>query len=261
MGKLDGKVAVITASTRSIGRAIAEKYLAEGAKVVISGRSADKGAAALEEMGAGDNAHFIACDATQQDQVEALIDGTVDHYGRVDIAVLNAGGIMHAAPVAEMSDENWNHALNINLNHTFWGMRKALQHMQPQEAGRIIAISSVEGKLSKPTISHYSSNKHAINGLVKVAAHENGTMGITVNAILPGLVLTDMFYETGPATVEAMQLEGGLDALAQMFSAGAAIKRPNTVDEVAAVALMLARDEAKNITGCLFPCDGGTMPY
>jgi len=261
MGKLDGKVAVITASTRSIGRAIAEKYVAEGAKVVISSRSADKGATALEEMGAGDNAHFIACDATQQGDVEGLIDATVDHYGTVDIAVLNAGGIMNAAPIAEMTDENWDHALSINLNHTFWGMRRALQHMQPKQSGRIIAISSVEGKLSKPTIGHYSSNKHAINGLVKVAAHENGTQGITVNAILPGLVLTDMFHETGPATVEAMQLEGGLDALASMFSAGSAIKRPNTVEEVAAVALMLARDEAKNITGCLFPCDGGTMPY
>ena len=116
MGKLDGKVAVITASTRSIGRAVAEKYLSEGAKVVISGRNADKGATALEEIGAEDNAHFIACDATQQGDVEALIDGTVDHFGHVDIAVLNAGGIISAAPIADMTDENWNHALSINLN-------------------------------------------------------------------------------------------------------------------------------------------------
>ena len=261
MGKLDGKVAVITASTRSIGRSIAETYLAEGAKVVISSRTAEKGEAALAEINAGDNAHFIACDATQQDQIEALIDGTVDHFGQLDIAVLNAGGIMEAVPVADMTDENWNHALSINLNHTFWGIRRALKHMLPRQYGRIIAMSSVEGKVTKPTISHYSSNKHAINGLVKVAAHENGTQGITVNAILPGLVLTDMFYETGPATVEAMQLEGGLDALATMFSAGSAIKRPNTVEEVSAVALMLAREEARNITGCLFPVDGGTSPY
>lgn len=261
MGKLDGKVAVITASTRSIGRAVAEKYVAEGANVVISGRSDEKGAAALEEMNAGEHAYFVKCDATSQSDVENLIDATVDHYGTLDIAVLNAGGIMEAAPVADMTDENWNHALNLNLNHTFWGMRRALKHMIPQQSGRIIAMSSVEGKLSKPTISHYSSNKHAINGLVKIAAHENGTQGITVNAILPGIVLTDMFYETGPATVEAMQLEGGLDALAAMYASGSAIKRPNTVDEVAAVALMLARDEARNITGCLFPVDGGTMPY
>lgn len=261
MGKLDGKVAVITASTRSIGRSVAETYLAEGAKVVISSRSEEKGAAAVSEMGGGDNLHFIACDATQQDQVEALIDGTVDHFGQVDISVLNAGGIMQAAPVADMTDDNWNHALSINLNHTFWGIRRSLKHMLPRQYGRIIAMSSVEGKTTKPTISHYSSNKHAINGLVKCAAHENGTQGVTVNAILPGIVLTDMFYETGPATVEALELEGGLDALAAMYSAGSAIKRPNTVEEVSAVALMLAREEARNITGCLFPVDGGTSPY
>ena len=261
MGKLDGKVAVITASTRSIGRAIAEAYLAEGAKVVVSGRSEDKGQRALEEMNAGDDATFIRCDATRQSEVEALVDGTIAHFGTLDIAVFNAGGILSAAPVAEMTDENWQHALDVNLNHTFWGMRRALQHMIPKESGRIIAMSSVEGKVSKPTISHYSSNKHAINGLVKIAAHETGTLGITVNAILPGIVLTDMFYETGPATVEAMELEGGLDALAALYASGSAIKRPNTVEEVAAVAVMLARDEAKNITGCLFPVDGGTSPY
>lgn len=261
MGKLDGKTAVITASTRSIGRTVAETYIREGANVVISGRSEDKGQAALAEMDAGDQAHFVACDATKRDDVEGLIDATVDHYGAVDIAVLNAGGIMEAAPIADMTDENWDHALDLNLNHTFWGIRRALKHMIPQQSGRIIAMSSVEGKMSKPTIAHYSSNKHAINGLVKIAAHENGTNGITVNAILPGVVLTDMFYESGPATVEAMGLDGGLDALAAMYASGSAIKRPNTVEEVAAVALMLARDEARNITGCLFPVDGGTMPY
>ena len=89
MGKLDGKVAVITASTRSIGRSIAEHYVSEGAKVVISSRTAEKGEAAVAEMAAGDNVHFIACDATQQDQVEGLIDGTVDHFGKVDIAAVS----------------------------------------------------------------------------------------------------------------------------------------------------------------------------
>ena len=259
MGKLEGKVAVITASTRSIGRAIAEIYLSEGAKVVVSGRSAEKGEQALVEMDAGENAHFIACDAVNQSEVESLIDETVKHFGKLDIVVLNAGGIMGAAPVAEMTDEVWNHALDINLNHTFWGMRKALGHMIPQESGRIIAMSSMEGNLAKATLSNYTSNKHAINGLVKVAAHEVGTLGITVNAILPGLVLTDMFYESMPATAETMGVT--LEEAADMFTQPAAIKRPNTVEEVAAVALMLARDEARNITGCLFPVDGGTMPY
>ncbi|OUV77215.1 MAG: 3-oxoacyl-ACP reductase [Acidimicrobiaceae bacterium TMED130] len=260
MGKLEGKVAVITASTRSIGRAIAETYLAEGAKVVISGRSEEKGAAALEEMNAGDNAIYITCDATKQEDVEGLIDGTVDHFGKIDIAVLNAGGILNAAPVVDMTDESWNYTLNLNLNHTFWGMRRALQHMIPQEDGRIIAISSVEGKMKVETCSHYTATKHAINGLVKTAAHEVGTTGVTVNAILPGFVMTDLFYESAPQTAEALGMDS-LDEVADMYSQASAIKKPNTVEQVAAAALMFARDEARNLTACLFPVDGGTMPY
>ena len=260
MGKLEGKVAVITASTRSIGRAIAEAYLAEGAKVVVSGRSEEKGAVALEEMNAGENATFIACDATSQSDVEGLIEGTISHFGQLDIAVLNAGGILTPHTVAEMTDESWNHTVNLNLNHTFWGMRKALQHMLPRESGRIIAISSIEGKMRTETVSHYVASKHGINGLVKVAAHEVGEQGITVNAILPGFVRTDLFYEFGPATVEQMGLDS-LEDLATYYSAGSSIKKPNTVEQVAAAAVMLARDEARNITACLFPVDGGTMPY
>lgn len=260
MGKLDGKVAVITGSTRSIGRAIAEAYLAEGAKVVVSGRSEEKGAAALEEMNAGDNATFIACDATSQADVEGLIEGTISHFGDLDIAVLNAGGVMGSAPVAEMTDEIWNHALDMNLNHTFWGMRKALQHMIPKESGRIIAISSIEGKLTKPGISNYTAPKHAINGLVKVAAHEVGQQGITVNAILPGFVPTDLFNEHGPAAAKAQGLDS-LEDLKVVYSSGTALKRPNKVEEVAAAAVMFARDEARNLTACLFPVDAGSMPY
>ncbi len=260
MGKLDGKVAAITGSTRSIGRAIAEAYVAQGANVVVSGRSAEKGQRCLDEMGAGDNAHFIECDATKKADVEALVQGTIDHYGRLDIMVLNAGGVGQTATVADMSDEEWQYELDLNLNHTFWGMRKALQHMIPRESGRIIAISSVEGKLGKAGIPGYAANKHAINGLVKSAAHEVGTLGITVNAICPGIVLTDMFYDSGPDTIQVMGLPD-LDALADIFAKDSAIKRPNTVEEVAAAAVLLATDQASGITGALFPVDGGTAQY
>ena len=260
MGKLDGKVAVITASTRSIGRAIAEAYLAEVAKVGGSGGSEEKVATAREEMNAGDNATFIACDATSQADVEGLIEGTISHFGQLDIAVLNAGGIMSPHTVAEMTDESWNHTLNLNLNHTFWGMRKALQHMILRESGRIIAISSVEGKMRTETVSHYVATKHAINGLVKVAAHEVGQQGITVNAILPGFVPTDLFNEHGPAAAKAQGLDS-LEDLKVVYSSGTALKRPNKVEEVAAAAVMFARDEARNLTACLFPVDAGSMPY
>ena len=260
MGKLDGKVACITGGTRSIGRAMADAFLAEGAKVVVNGRDAAKGQQCLDEMNAGDNAAFFAGDASKQDAVEGLIDFTIERYGQLDICCLNSGGVNMTAPVSQMSDEEWQLEVDWNLNHVFWGMRRALQHMIPRESGRIIVTSSVEGKLGKPGIPGYAATKHAVNGLVKAAAHENGTLGVTVNAILPGIIETDIVRATGPDSAVAMGL-GSYENLIAAFSSESAIKRPNTVEEVAAVAVLLASDAAKNITGCMFPVDGGTMPY
>ena len=261
MGKLDGKVAAITGGTRSIGRAMADAFLAEGAKVVVNGRDEQKGQQCLAEMDAGDNATFFAGDASTQATAEGIVDCAIETYGQLDIMCLNSGGVLNTAPVAQMTDEEWELEVNWNLNSVFWGMRKTLQHMIPRESGRVIVTSSVEGKLGKPGIPGYAATKHAVNGLVKAAAQEAGTLGITVNSILPGLIETDIVRATGPDSAEAMGLEGGYDALIEMFSEESAIKRPNTVDEVAAVAVMLASDAARNLTGMMFPVDGGTMPY
>jgi len=260
MGKLDGKVACITGGTRSIGRGMADAFIAEGAKVVVNGRNAVKGQQCLDEMDAGDDAAFFAGDASKQEAVEGLIDFTIEKYGQLDICCLNSGGVQMTAPVAQMTDEEWQLEVDWNLNHVFWGMRRALQHMIPRESGRIIVTSSVEGKLGKPGIPGYATTKHAVNGLVKAAAHEVGTLGITVNAILPGIIETDIVRATGPDSAIAMGLEN-YDALIDAFASESAIKRPNTVEEVAAVAVMLASDAARNMTACMFPVDGGTMPY
>jgi 3-hydroxybutyrate dehydrogenase len=133
--------------------------------------------------------------------------------------------------------------------------------MMPRgEGGRIIVTSSVEGKLGKPGIPGYATTKHAVNGLVKAAAAEVGTTGITINSILPGIIETDIVRETGPESAIAMGLPG-YDEMIALFCAESSIKRPNKVEEVAAVAVMLATDAARNITGNMFPVDGGTMPY
>jgi len=259
-GKLAGKVACITGGTRSIGRAMAEAFLAEGARVVINGRDEAKGRQALKELNAGDRADFYGGDAAKQSTVEGLIDFTIARYGQLDICCLNSGGVQATAPVFQMSDEEWNLEVDWNLNHVFWGMRKSLQHMIPRQSGRIIVTSSVEGKLGKPGLPGYVATKHAVNGLVKSAAHEVGTLGITVNAILPGIIETDIVRETGPASAVAMGV-GSYEALIEMFCSESSIKRPNRVEEVAAVAVLLASDAARNMTGCLFPVDGGTLPY
>ena len=255
--QLKGKVAAITGGTRGIGRGIAEAFLAEGAQVVVSGRSEDKGKRALEEMDAGENAHFIAGDARNQADVEAFIDGAIARYGKVDILVNNAGGSSGFAPVAEMSDEAWNEALDWMLNSTFWATRRALPGMIERGWGRIINISSVEGKLvNKTTVAHYIVNKHAINALTKAVAFENGPLGITANAILPGAVETDLMMITGREAAESMGMtyEEYIDSYAQE----SAIKRINTVEEVAAVAVLLASELGGGITGAEMDVHGGT---
>ncbi len=260
MGKLEGKVAAITGGTRSIGRAVADAFLREGASVVVNGRDEAKGHRAISEMGQPDRTAFFAGDAVKQSTAEGIVDFAVERFGRLDIMVLNSGGVLNTAPVFMMTDEEWDLEIDWNLNSVFWGMRKSLQHMMERGTGRIIVMSSVEGKLGKPGIPGYSATKHAVNGLVKSAAREVGTTGITVNSILPGLIETDIVRTTGPDSAVAMGLES-YDAMIELFTKESAIKRPNKVEEVAAVAVMLASDSAKNFTGCLFPVDGGTMPY
>jgi 3-hydroxybutyrate dehydrogenase len=259
MGKLDGKVACITGGTRSIGRGMAEAFLAAGASVVVNGRDEAKGQAALAEMGAGDRAAFFAGDARQQADVERLIDFTIERFGQLDICCLNSGGVEATASVADMTDEEWALEMNWNVNHVFWGMRRALRHMIPRRQGRVLVTSSVEGKLGKPGLAGYSAGKHAVNGLVKAASQEVGPLGITVNAILPGIIETDIVRATGPATAGVMGIT--YEEMISLYCAESCIKRPNRVEEVAAVAVLLASDAARNITGCLFPVDGGTMPY
>jgi len=128
-------------------------------------------------------------------------------------------------------------------------------------AGRsLVDLVPVEGKLGKPGIPGYAATKHAVNGLVKAAAREVGTTGITINSLLPGLIETDIVRETGPTSAQMMGLES-YDAMLDLFAQESAIKRLNTVEQVAAVAVMLASDGARNMTGCMVPIDGGTMPY
>lgn len=259
MGELDGRVACITGGTRGIGRATAEAFLREGAQVVINGRSAEKGEQAIAEMNGGDNVHFIAGDVMKREDCEALVEGTVERYGTIDILFANAGGASNHAPVAQLTDEAMQDSLTWNFWHTFWTMRAALNHMIPQESGRIICNSSVEGKMGKPALSIYVVAKHAINGLVKSAAQEVGTLGITVNAVCPGAIETDVMMAEGPGAAESMGMS--YEELLGMFAEESAIKRLNEVEDVAAVNVLLASQAGAGITGSLISIDGGTSPY
>ena len=257
---LAGRVAVVTGGSRGIGRGIVEQFLADGARVVLSGKSEDKGRQALDEIGAGERAVFVRSDVRVQRDVEDLVDETVRAFGRVDILVNNAGGTDGWAMVHELSDEAWENALNWNLNAVFWATRRVLPHMMEAGWGRIINISSVEGKqANKPMVSHYITNKHAINGFTKAVAHEYGPRNITCNAICPGAVETDLMKLAGPTVAESSGIT--YEQFLNNYAQESAIKRLNTVEEVAAMAALLATDTGGGITGALINVDGGTAPW
>jgi 3-hydroxybutyrate dehydrogenase/3-oxoacyl-[acyl-carrier protein] reductase len=258
---LEGKVAFITGGTRGIGRGIAEAFLADGASVMLNGRSAEKGKQALAELDVGDRADFVAGDVMHQAEVESGVDATVTRFGQIDILVNNAGGSTGFGLVHELSDDAWSGTADWVLTSAFWATRRALQHMvKAGRGGRIINISSVEGKqANKAAVSPYIVFKHALNGFTKAVAFEYGPMGITSNAILPGAVETDLMREAGPEAAKTMGIsyEQFLDNYAQESM----IKRLNTVEEVAAVALLLASDAGAGITSGLINVDGGTASW
>jgi 3-hydroxybutyrate dehydrogenase/3-oxoacyl-[acyl-carrier protein] reductase len=258
--ELKGKTAVVTGGSRGIGRGIAEAFLGAGANVMISGTSEEKGKRALEEMQGGDACTFQRADARQKADTERLIDASIDRYGAVDILVNNAGGSSGFALIGDLSDEAWNQAADWILNSAFWATRRALPSMVASGWGRIISISSVESKtMQTPMAAHYATFKLALNGFTRCVAVEYATTGITANAICPGGVETDLTKTTGAdnAAASGITYEEFLDNYAQQ----SLTKKLNTVEEVAAVALLLASPAGAGITGTTINVDGGTAPF
>jgi len=257
--KLAGKIAAITGGTAGMGRGIAEAFLAEGASVALFARNPEKGAKVLEELGAGERAIFVAGDVMSQSDLEGFVDHVVKHFGTLDILVNNAGGAGDLQPLVNLSDHAFDEAMKWNVYSTFWATRRALPGMLAKGWGRVINISSMEGKHGKPVLTAYSAAEHAVNGMTKSLAREVGAAGVTVNAICPGIVITDIIRNNGPATAKAMGLE--FEEMIDLFAQEAAIKRPNTVEEVAAVAVLLASEAGGGITGQQISVDGGTAQY
>ena len=257
--QLEGRVAAVTGGTAGIGRGIAEAFLEEGARVGLMARGQEKAERVLGELGAGDRVVFVPGDATVQEDVEGFIDDLAEHFGQLDILVNNAGGAGDLQPLTDLSHEAFDEAIRWNLYSTFWACRRALPGMLERGFGRIINISSTEGKVGKPVFTAYTAAKHAVNGLTKSLAQEVGAGGVTVNAICPGLIITDIVKANGPATAEAMGMT--FAEMIDMFAEETAIKRPNTVEEVAAMAVLLASEAGAGITGATLSVDGGTAPY
>ena len=254
---LSGKVVAVTGGSRGIGKGIAEALLRTGASVAINGRNEEKGHQTIKEIGEDQPIIFIKGDVRKQSEVENFIAKTIEKFGQIDILINNAGGSGGFAPVSELTDEAWENAAAWILHSTFWATRAALRDMNQRGWGRIINISSVEGRqANKENVAHYITFKHAMNGFTKAVAFENGAKGITCNAISPGAVETDLMMEQGQAAAASMGIS--YEEFKQNYAQESSIKRLNTTDEVSGLAVFLCSELGSGITGAILPVDGGT---
>lgn len=253
--EMDGKVAVVTGGTRGIGRGIVERYLAEGASVVFTGRDETTGKQAWKELDAGDRAVFVAGDVTRRQDAERMVDAAVESFGRLDVLVNNAGGMPNLAPVASTDDSTWHDTLALNLHSVFYATRRALAHFVPQQSGRIITLSSIEGKQTDACLGAYGAAKHGVIGLTQAIAREVGGFGVTANCICPGIVMTDMVRAVEPIAPAVFGVS--YEEVVAFFAGKAATGRATTADEVAAVAVLLASEAGAGITGSALSVDGG----
>ena len=260
MDETQRRVALVTAASGGIGLGIARSLLAAGMTVVISGRDADKGARIARELDAGGRAGFVAANSLERAEVEALVDQVVRRHGGIDVLVNNAGGSSGFAMVHELADEAWMQAFNWNVSSTFWATRRALPHMMRTGFGRIVNISSVQGKqVNRAKSSHYVMAKHAVNVFTKAVAFEYGRAGITCNAVCVGAVETDLMRTAGARSAEA---EGvSYEFYRERYANLALTGRLNTPEEVGAVVALLASDAGAGITGSVVNVDGGICAY
>jgi 3-oxoacyl-[acyl-carrier protein] reductase len=237
----DKKTVIITGSARGIGKIIAEKFAAMGANVVISDIELEQAEATAGEIGG--TAFGVKANVTDQDDIDNLFEKTKKEFGQIDIVVNNAG-ITRDSLMIRMSEKDWDMVLDINLKGSFLVTKTAAKYMMKQRYGRIVNISSVVGLTGNAGQANYSASKAGMIGLTKSAAKELGGRGITVNAIAPGFIATDM-TENLPEEAK----EG--------FLGRVLIKRPGTPEDVASAVLFLASDEASYITGQVLAVDGG----
>jgi 3-oxoacyl-[acyl-carrier protein] reductase len=243
MFDLTGKIAIVTGASRGIGRGIAAALASRGALVVAAARGENAAGTVAAIQGAGQRAEAASVDVTDIVSVEALVSGAIDRHGRVDILVNNAG-IAKDQLLLRMKRDDWDAVLATNLTAAFTCAQAVLRPMVKQRGGRIINISSVVGQMGNAGQANYAASKAGLIGFTKALAREVASRGVTVNAVTPGLIETDMTR--------------GIAEKAQGDWAGQIpLGRIGTAEDVAAAVCFLASDEAAYITGQVLAVNGG----
>jgi 3-oxoacyl-[acyl-carrier protein] reductase len=243
MGMLTGRVALVTGASRGIGRAIALKLAGEGATVVAAARGENAQATVEAIRARGGQAESVSLEVTDPDSIKAFVAGAVERHGRVDILVNNAG-ITRDTLLLRMKREDWDAVIQTNLTSAFACAQAVLKPMLRQQGGRIINITSVVGQSGQAGQANYAASKAGLIGLTKALAQEVASRNITVNAVAPGLIDTDM--------TRALPGEAQAALLARI-----PLKRPGTPEDIANAVCFLASDEASYITGHVLAVNGG----
>lgn len=241
---LTGQVAIVTGASQGLGRAMAIALGASGARVACVARNAEKLASTVQEITeAGGNAEAFSCDVKSRESVDQVVDTVADDWGRLDILVNNAG-ITRDTLMPRMSDDEWDDVITTNLRGTFLFSRAASRHMMRARYGRIINIASVSGIMGNPGQTNYSASKAGMIGMTRSLSKELGGRKVTINAIAPGFIESEMTKALG-------------DSILAEVSKRIPAKRLGKAEEVAAAVLFLASPAASYITGQTLVVDGG----
>ena len=247
MFDVTGKVAVITGSSRGIGRAIAEEMARRGAKVVVSSRKPEACQEVVDGINAsGGEAIVVPCNISEKQQLQGLVDGAVAGFGRLDILVCNAAVNPYFGPMAKMPDEAYDKVMNSNVRSNFWLCNMAAPHMVAAGGGSIIIVSSIGGTHGSPSIAVYDMSKAADSSLARSLAVEWGPQGVRANCIAPGLIKTDFSKAFWSNEKMLRNVESGIPA-----------RRIGLPEDMAGVAVFLASRASAYLTGQTITVDGG----
>jgi len=248
MGRLDGKVALISGGARGQGAAAAKAVVAEGGRVAIGDLLDDEGKALADEL--GDAGHYVHLDVTNKEDWTTAAAGAESTFGRLDI-LLNNAGVLKFGKLADMPLEEYMSVINVNQVGVFLGMQAVIPAMKRAGGGSIINISSVEGLRGLPRLVAYSASKFAVRGMTKTAAVELGRHKIRVNSIHPGFIDTPMTRAQGLQDIDVDKL----------FGKGVPLGRAGTPQDIVNMVLFLASDESSYCSGAEFIVDGGVTSF